>query len=305
MSSRIGLTLERLTLDDLLFLESELERRKEKYRRQHVVMAVQTEQRIMTTLNRERLQVIAKEMRRYVNECAVAGNGVVLAYAPDVSLVLFRDAKGASLTATRLLTGLADLNGKIGAGDNPLSLKLGLASGTDVLAAGSMRSLRQSALVKRAGQCAWKSPSGSLLMDEQCAQGWEPRGDAMRLPLEIDGLSVYRATPSVDASATPVADEDRLIEFLNSVAAKNISTLKYFVIREEGEAEAGSTWSKPVARAVITLEGFDPTQMRNMSFTTRCAIFDYANKVDRIRRIVSDRGLGLVKHDDSMPILLA
>ncbi|MBK8128626.1 MAG: hypothetical protein IPK53_06655 [bacterium] len=304
MSTRIGLYLERLTLDDLLFLESELERRKEKYRRQHVVMAVQSEQRLLTTLKRDKLAIIAKEMRRYVHECAVAGNGVVLAFSPESSLMLFRDVKSAAATAARLLTTLADLNGRLKAETSSIALKLGMATGSDVLAAGSMRSVRQSVLVKRAGHCAWKAPAGSMLMDEHCAQQWEPRNEALRLPMEVDGITIYRANPAATNNTATGADDDRLIAYLDAVVSKGISTLKYFLLREDTVDDA-EAWTQSNGRAVITLEGFDPSTMKNLSFTTRCPLNDYANKVDAIRRLISDRGLGLVKHEESMPIIAA
>lgn len=302
MSSRVSLYLERLLLDDLLFLEAELNRRKERFRREHVVMAIQSEQKLLTTLRRDKLEQITKELRRYINECAVAGSGVQLAFSPDVSLLLFRDVPGASNTASRLLTGLAELNGKLAMGDNRISLKLGLSCGSDVLAAGSMRSVRQSALVKRASQCAWKAPGGALFIDENVMQRWQPRHEPMRIPIDIDGVSVYKVSPNKGEAASAVVDEDHLLDFLKKVAKKKITTLKYSLLREEAEADSNSAWSKPVARAVITLEAFDPEQMKNMSHVTKCALSEYAGHVDRIRRLVSDLGLGLVKHEEASSI---
>ncbi len=302
MSSRISLYLERLLLDDLLFLEDELNRRKERFRREHVVMAIQSEQRLLTTYRRDKLEQITKELRRYINECAVAGSGVQLAFSPDVSLLLFRDVPGSANTASRLLTGLAELNGKLALGENRISLKMGLACGSDVLAAGSMRSVRQSVLVKRASQCAWKAPGGVLFIDENAMHRWQPRHEPMRIPIDIDGVSVYKVTPNKGEAASPVVDEDHLLDFLKMVARKKITTLKYSLLREEAEADSNSAWSKPVARAVITLEAFDPDQMKNISHVTKCALSEYAGHVDRIRRLVGDLGLGLVKHEEASSI---
>jgi len=305
MSSRLGLYLERLTLDDLLFLESELERRKDKYRRQHVVLVLQTEQRLMTSVPRDALNVLAKEMRRFVNDGAVAGNGVVMAYTPESSVVLFRDVRSASLSAIRLLTTLADLNGRLKQIGQNVGVKLGLASGDDILAAGSMRSVRKSAVVKRATQCAWKAPTGSLLMDENCAFRWEPRNEAMKLPLEIDGLTLYRTNPALASNSSSGEDEEKLVAYLDALVSKGISTLKYFLLREESRDEQSGQLAQITARAVITLESFDPQTMRNVTFTTRCPLSEYTAKVDRVFRLVSERGLGLVKHEESMPVTSA
>lgn len=302
MSSRVSLYLERLLLDDLLFLEAELNLRKERFRREHVVMAIQTDQKILTSYRRDKIEQITKELRRYINESAVVGSGVLLAFSPDASLLLFRDVPSASKVASKLLTGLAELNGKLATVENRLSLKMGLACGNDVLAAGSMRSVRQSPIVKRASQCAWKAPAGVLLIDEISMQRWEPRHEPMRIPIDIDGMSVYKVLPIKGGASTPVVDEDHLTEFLTKIARKKISTLKYSLLREEAEADSNSAWSKPVARAVITLEAFDPDTMRNISHVTKCALSDYAGHVDRIRRMVSDFGLGLVKHEEASSI---
>ncbi len=302
MSSRVSLYLDRLMLDDLLFLEAELNRRKERYRREHVVMAVQSEQKLLTTFRRDKLEQITKQLRRYINECAVAGSGVLLSFSPDVSLLLFRDVSGASKTATSLLTGLAELNGKLAMGDNRISLKMGLACGNDVLAAGSMRSVRQSPLAKRASQCAWKAPGGAILIDENVMQRWEPRHEPMRIPIDIDGVSIYKVAPNRPETSTRAAGEDDLLNFVKLVAKKRISTLKYSLLREEADADTNSAWSKPVARAVITLEAFDPEQMKNISHVTKCALSEYSGHVDRIRRLVSELGLGLVKHEEASSI---
>ncbi|MBK6767033.1 MAG: hypothetical protein IPG71_12260 [bacterium] len=298
MSSRIHLYLERLSLDELLYLEQEIERRKLRFRREYYVLAVQTEQRLLTTMRGDQLHQVTREMRRHINECTAAGSGVQLAYSPDSSLLLFRELKGAVETSTRLLTGIADVNGKLGNGTS-IGLKLGLASGEDVLAPGSVRCLRSSALVKRASQCAWKSPSGALLIDDRTAQRWEPRQDPMRLPIEIDGGSVFRVVPGGMKTNSFDAEEDRLKDFLNLAVSRSISTLKYSLLREEARDTSGSAWAKPVARAVINIEAFDSQSLKNITFTTKCALSEYAEHVDRIRRMVSDRGLGLVKHEEA------
>jgi len=298
MSSRVHLYLERLSLDELLYLEQEIERRKARFRKEYFVLAVQTDQKLLTTLRGDMLHQITREMRRHINECTAAGSGVQLAYSPDSSLLLFRDLKGAVETSTRLLTGIADVNGKLG-GATTIGLKLGIASGEDVLAPGSARCLRNSVLARRAGQCAWKSPAGVLLIDERTAQRWEPRQDPMRLPIEIDGASVFRVVPGALKTSTNDDDEDRLKEFLSLAVSRGISTLKYSLLREEARDTSGNAWSKPVARAVINIEAFDSQSLKNITFTTKCALSEYAEHVDRVRRMVSDRGLGLVKHEEA------
>jgi hypothetical protein len=299
MSSRVSLYLESLSLDDLLFLEAELNKRKGKFNAEHVVLAVQTEQKVIATLRRDTINQFSRDMRKYINECAVAGSGVQLAYTPDVSLLLFKDVANAAKSASLLLTGLAELNGKHGSNEHRIALKLGLASGYDTLAAGSMRSVRQSVLVRRASQCAWKAPAGAMLIDEVCARAWEKRHEPVRIPIEIEGTPIYRVTPASSAQAQYVADEDRFLEFLDGAVKKGISTLKYSLLREEGEDRGNGAWSKPVARAVITIEAFDSVAMRNISYAFKCSLTDYANLIDRIRRLISDRGLGLVKHEEA------
>ncbi|MCB1058638.1 MAG: hypothetical protein KDB65_00270 [Calditrichaeota bacterium] len=302
MSSRISLYLESLSLDDLLFLETELNKRKSKFNADHVVLAVQTEQKVLATLRRDTINQFARDMRKFINECSVAGGGVLLAYTPDVSLLLFKDVPSAAKTASLLLTGLAEMNGKHGSSEHRIALKLGLSSGHDTLAAGSMRSVRQSVLVRRASQCAWKAPSGTMLMDENCARAWERKNEPVRIPIEIEGVSVYRVTPTVSIPAQKVADEDKFTEFLDHIVQKNITTLKYSLLREEAEESSNGAWSKPVARAVITIEAFDSEIMRNISYTLKCSLGDYSNLIDRIRRMISDRGLGLVKHEEASSI---
>lgn len=302
MSSRVQLYLERLSLDEIFYLEQELERRKARFRREFSVLAVQTEQKFLVTTSKEALAPINRELRRHINECTAAGSGVQLAYSPDVSLLLFRDLKGAVATATRLLTGLADVNGKLGGDGNRIALKLGLATGEDVLAAGSVRCIRNSVLVRRASQCAWRSPAGTLFIDDRTAQLWEPRHDPIRLPIEIDGIALFRVVPGELHTSAPIADEDRLVEFLDRAVSRGISTLKYSLLREEANENNNAAWSRPLARAVITIEAFDAQALKNITYTTKCALGEYAEKVDRIRRMVSDRGLGLVKHEEASAI---
>ncbi len=299
MSSRVSIYLESLVLDELLFLESELNRRKSKFKTEHVVMAVQSEQKVLTTFRREVVNLFAKDMRRYVNECAAAGSGVQLAYSPDISLLLFSRVDGAATAASLLLTGLAELNGKHGNDEHRIALKLGLACGVDTLAAGSMRSVRQSVLVRLASQSAWKAPAGTMLMDEAAAHSWTPRHEPVRVPIEIEGASIFRVTPNSATPLKPIADEDGLVEFLEFVKSREITTLKYSLLREEGENSERGAWSTQVATVSITLEAYDPQQLRNITFSTKCALSDYSGNVERIKRMVSDRGLGLVKHEEA------
>ncbi|MCB9366712.1 MAG: hypothetical protein H6506_00050 [Calditrichaeota bacterium] len=297
MGRRLQIYLERLSLDELLFLEHELDRRKLKFKKEYSVLAVQPEQKLLTALQRTTLVPLSRELRRHYNECAAAGGGILLAYSPEVSLLLMRDVKGAETAAVKLFTGLAEVNGRL-SGDTPrVSLKLGLATGEDVLAAGSVRSIRQSELVRRASQCAWKSPAGAMLIDERSARKWEPKSAPVRLPIEIEGNQVFRVTPSEPSQTAAVPDNDKLEEFVNQAVEKGVTTLKYSLLREEANEVSNGAWSKPVARAVITVEGYDSEAGRNMVYTLRCAFAEYSEKVDYVRRVISDRGLGLVKHE--------
>ncbi|MCL4306578.1 hypothetical protein KJZ99_11765 [bacterium] len=302
MGRRLQLYLERLSLDELLFLETEIERRKAKFKREYSVLAIQTEQKLLTVMQRQTLGPIVRELRRHYNESAAAGGGLLLAFTPEVTVLLHRDVSGASVAATQLLTGLAEINGKISNESHRISLKLGLATGVDVLAAGSSRCVRGSSLVRRASQCAWKSPAGSMLIDERSSQLWEPRSAPVRIPIEIEGTPLYRVLPSeVRTSSVEVSDE-RLQEFLNQAISLGITTLKYGLLREDAGDSSNGAWSKPVARAVITVEAYDANSEKNLTFQTRCALTEYANKVDHIRRMISNKGLGLVKHEEASQI---
>lgn len=300
--SRISLYLDRLSLDDLMFLEEELQRRKEKFRNDYAVMAIQTEQRTLTSLRRELLVHLVSDLKRYYNENAASGSGVMLAFSPEASLLLFKDVQSAGKTATQLITGLAELNGRLGLVENRLTLKLGLAFGSEVLSVGSKRSIRHSALVRRAGQCAWKAAASTMLIDEFAMQRWVLRKDAIRMPIDIDGVSVYRVSLYASEAIQRGSDEEQLMLFLKGIVDRGIRTLKYSLLREDADSLTTSAWAKPVARAVITLEAFDPLSMRNLTFSVRCALSDYAEKVERVRGMVSEVGLGLVKHEDASHI---
>lgn len=301
MSSRITLYLERLTLDELMFLEDEIGRRKERFRKEHFVMAIQTEQRLLTTLRRETLVRIANDLRRYYNDCATSGHGILLAYSPEASLLLVKDVQGAAKIATQLFAGLAELNGRLGTGENRITLKLGLASGSDILAVGSMRSIRQSQVVRRAGQCAMKAPAGCMLIDENSRHYWIPSKDPVRIPIDIDGMPVYRVSAAgVDLHAQN-PEEEHLIKFLKEIERKGIGTLKYSLLKEHSESADGH-WAQSSTKVSITLEAFDPEVMKNVSISKKCSLSNYADYVERVRLLVSDLGLGLVKHEDASQI---
>ena len=187
MRSRLSLYLNSLSLEEILYLEEEISRRKERYRRTYSVLSIQTDRRILRADQPVNLGQLARDMRKFITDAGAQGGGVQLAYSPEVSVLMFTSVEGASRTCAALLAGLPELNGRGGDGSYRVGLKLGLATGEDTLAPGSPRCVRRSELVRRANQAAWRSTSGILMMDEDSYHGWPGRHDATRVPIEIDG----------------------------------------------------------------------------------------------------------------------
>ncbi|MCC6475556.1 hypothetical protein IT157_00760, partial [bacterium] len=215
MRSRVHLFLDNLSLDELFFLEQEIGRRKDRFRRHYTVMSVQVERRSALAATRELTTAQTRDFRRFLGESAAAGGGTQLAYSPEVSLILFNTVEGAAQSAASILSGLAEMNGRQATADAHISLKIGIASGEDALAPGSVRCLRSSHVIRRANQCAWKAPSGSLLVDEGTAEQWPQKHLPVRLPLEIEGSPCYRVIPATKGSSG--SEDDRFATYLNSV----------------------------------------------------------------------------------------
>ena len=298
MRSRLSIYLNDLSLEEILYLEEELDRRKEKYRQNFAVLSVQTDRKVLRVGSNFNLSKLASDMRRHIVESAAVGGGTVLAYSPEVSILLFHSVAGASRTCSALLAGLPEFNGRGGEDSYKIGLKLGLAAGIDTLAPGSPRCVRLSKLVKRANQYAWKSSGEAILIDENCFTEWPEKHSVIRVPFEIDGLNTYRAIPGILGRNNQNYDNDALSKFLNKVANTEISTLKYDMERLEVE-DSGNLLSKSVPIARLVLEAYDLKSNSNLSFSENIATSDFTDRLEVVRRMLSSMGLALVRHEMS------
>lgn len=299
MRSRLSLYLNTLSLEEILYLEEEIDRRKDRYRQTYSVLSIQTDRRISQTSNPANLGAMTRDLRKYIGDCAAQGGGIQLAYSPEVSVLMFTTVEGASRACSALITGLPELNGKCADGSYQISLKLGLATGDDTLAPGSPRCVRTSPLVKRANQAAWRSNAGALMMDENAYQEWPEKQNAMRVPIEIEGMHVYRVVPSHNGDN--FYDNEKLNDFLAQITKAGITTLKYALERHEEEAqEVAGAWSKAVAIADLHLEGYDHERDQNLVYSERLSAEGYADRLEAIRRILSEMGLALVRLESAV-----
>jgi hypothetical protein len=298
MRSRLSIFLNDLSLEEILYLEEELDRRKEKYRNNYAVLSVQADRKILKFGSNVNLSRLASDLRRHIVESAAVGGGTILAYSPEVSIVLFHSVAGASRTGSALLAGLPEFNGKGGTESYKISLKLGLASGPDILAPGSPRCVRQSKLVKRANQYAWKSSGEAILMDENSYQEWPERHSVVRVPFEIDGLATFRAIPGILGQTSSKYDNEALGRFLNEVANAGLQTLIYEMERIDAMDTGGKfSPNTPVSRLI--LEGYDPKRNGNLLFSENIATADFADRLEIVRRMLGAMGLALVRHEMS------
>jgi hypothetical protein len=296
MRTRLSLYLNSLSLEEMLYLEEEIDRRKDRYRETYAVLSVQTDRRVLQTGNRTNLGSMARDMRKYIADCTAQGGGMQLAYSPEVSVIMFTTVEGASRSCSALMCKLPELNGKCADGSYQINLKLGLAFGEDTLAPGSPRCVRTSLLVKRANQAAWRSSAGTLLMDEGSYEQWPEKHKAARMPIEIDGQPIYRAVPCMKGNAETY-DNEELNEFLARVSKSGITTLKYDLERHEVVGAAGANATKSEAIADLHLEGYDFKANENLKYSERLSASGYADRLESIRRILSDMGLALVRFD--------
>lgn len=300
MRSRLSLYLNTLSLEEILYLEEEIDRRKDRYRRAYSVLSIQTDRRITQTTGPASLGAMTRDLRKYIADCAAQGGGIQLAYSPEVSVLMFTTVEGASRSCTALLLGLPELNGKCADGSYQISLKLGLATGEDTLAPGSPRCVRTSPLVKRANQAAWRSNAGALMMDENAYQEWPDSHNAVRVPIEIDGMRIYRTIPSHNGDNNSY-DNEKLNEFLAQVTKAGITTLKYALERhEQATQEVAGVWSKAVAIADLQLEGYDHTREKNLVYNEKLSAEGYSDRLEAIRRILSEMGLALVRLESAL-----
>ncbi len=299
MRSRLSLYLNDLSLEEILYLEEELERRKEKYRKHYAVLSVQTDPPVLRAESALPLQQLTRDLRRYMGECAAVGAGTILTYSPEMSVLLFHSVENASRTCSALLSGLPELNGRAGHTSYRVNLKMGIAAGTDILAPGSPRCVRKSILVKRANQCAWRSAAGTVMMDENSYQEWPEKFSAVRVPVEIEGQHIYRAVPGTIGRDSDRYDNEALNTFLNKVCDAQLGTLKYGTERIDAK-DIGSSWGTAVDSLELRLEAYDPKTGRNLSYSERIAIADYSDRMETVKRLLSGVGLALVRHETSV-----
>jgi hypothetical protein len=291
MRSRLSLYLNELTLEEILYLEEEMGRRKEKYRRNYAVLSVQTDRPLLQLENILDLSRFTQDMRRYISASAAVGGGIMLAYSPEVSVLLFQTVDGASRTCSALLSGLPELNGRYGKPTMRIGVKLGLASGTDTMAAGSPRCVRSSPLVRRANQAAWRSSSNILIMDENSYQEWPEKYSVALVPFEIDGQHLYRAVPGMLGKQNGNYDNESLLKFLRQVSDAGIPTLKYDM--ERVVDNTGDDHEK----LRLLFEVYDMKRGKNLTFSEMIHPEDFSDRIEVVKRMLSSMGLALVRHE--------
>ena len=302
MRSRLSLYLNDLSLEEILYLEEELDRRQEKYRKHYAVLSAQTEPPVLRAESHLPLAQVSRDLRRYMGECAAVGGGTVLAFTPEVCVMLFHSVESASRTCAALLSGLPELNGRGITRSYRLGLKLGLASGTDTLAPGSPRCVRKSPLVKRASQCAWRSTSGALMMDENSYREWPSKYSAVRAPIEIDGHHVYRVVPGLTEDELQQYDNEPLSKFLDQAVRAGVQILKYRTERVDTSIINRAGWGKPLEMLELTLSTDRATRSSNGTYTERIALSDFSNRMEAIKRFLSQNGLALLRHESSVAV---
>jgi hypothetical protein len=297
MRTRLALFFDDLVLEELLYLQEELDRRKEKYRRNYAVLAVQSDRPVLRTENMADLERFHRDMRRFVTANAAVGGGTLLHFSPELSVIVFATVSGAAHTCSALLSGLPELHGRY---HNPalrIGLKMGLASGHDLLAPGSARSVRSSALVKRATQSAWRGTAGTVLMDDNSYHEWPDKLAVEPLPFDLDGQHVYRAVPGTLGKVKAKYDDEALLRFLRQVVDAGIPTLKYDLEHMDHPDASEDALSDSVR---VVFEAYHPETSHNLIFKEVIAVSDYGDRIEAVRRMLNSVGLALVRHEASI-----
>jgi len=290
MRSRLSIWLNELTLDEILHLEEEIRRRKERYRRNFAVLSLQTDRRILCSAHLAELHFLEREIRRFVSIGAAAGNGTMIAFSPASSVLLFNGVADASRSCKWLLGGVDDLNRRIVLHDMQVGFKLGVASGTDTLAADSFRCAESSVLVRRANQIAWRSTTNGLVMDEHSSQEWPDRYMLVPALFEIDGRPVYRLMSSEEMKGNDRWNHEGLMDFLRQTSNAGISVLHYHTIRaDEGTVNSGGL--------LLILEANDPGHGTSITLKQPIRAAELADRMDAVRRTLSSMGLALVRSE--------
>ncbi|MFZ5434244.1 MAG: hypothetical protein ACOZB3_10765 [Calditrichota bacterium] len=296
MRNRLPLFLNELSLEEILFLEDELERRKEKHRRNYSVLVVQTDKPILRVENHADLAQFARDTRRYISGSSAVGGGAVLAFSPEMSAVLFNSVADAGRAAAALLSALPELNGRYESMALRFGVKMGLTTGMDTLAPGSPRSVRQSPLVIRANRLAFRSAANTLLMDQNSYAEWQDKQSVVLAPFDVDGERAYRVIPGIFSNASSRYNNDSLVEYLRQVANNDIPTLKYDMEHVEQNGDSGSMNAVTDRSVQLILEAYCPKQGRNLVFRETILAADFGERMDAVKRIVNSMGLALVRH---------
>lgn len=174
MRSRLPLYLNSLSLDEILFIESELSLYKERFRGHYTVLAMDIATGFLgvkeATDNTQRRN-LSKLHEMYQLRSAMEG-GALLDARPECPVFLLGDVGRAAKVVHHLIEGLRDSC----CSSKKLTWRFGMATGEDILAEDSWRATRTSVLVKRALRLAAQAEIGRILLDEVSWKAWpEPQ----------------------------------------------------------------------------------------------------------------------------------
>ncbi|MBI5059431.1 hypothetical protein HZB60_06585 [candidate division KSB1 bacterium] len=297
MRSRLSLFMNSLTLEELMFLEEEIERHKQPYTRQYSVLSVHTDRPVLLQHPAVSLASLARDLRRLMTESAAVGGGTLLAFSPERCLMLFNEIEQTSRSCAALYAGLPEFNGRGESESYKIGLKLGVASGEDTLGPGAPRSVRSSATVRRANECAWRSANGVILMDEATSAKWPGRQASMRMAFDIDGQHIYRATPELIGSKADRFDNSALQEFVEMVSRSGCGTIKYDLRHLEADPLRAASGGIAGAITDLTLQAFDPGESKNVNYSEKIAARDFSDRMESLKRVLSTHGLALIRYD--------
>lgn len=173
MRSRLPLYFDSLSLEEILFLEAELARHREKFRGCYTILAAWTQADLAPIIGAGDEATLGgvSWLRRLYRLGAAAGGGALLIFHPETSLFLFRDVPGAARSVAHLSEDLSALGGaKFGHGNLPWCL--GMATGEDFLAEDSPKALGKSVVAQRALALVKRASHATLLLDDSSYRQW-------------------------------------------------------------------------------------------------------------------------------------